>query len=73
MIILLVSCDRKLPIAEEILATATPLNDELEQYKMKWSFSTGETLTIQMPIEDLEWERHLRFSVKGNRLGVVSA
>lgn len=56
---------------EEILATATPLNDELEQYKMKWSFSTGETLTIQMPIEDLEWERHLRFSLKGNRLGVV--
>lgn len=56
---------------EEILAIATPLNDELEQYKMKWSFSTGETLTIQMPIEDLEWERHLRFSVKGNRLGVV--
>lgn len=56
---------------DEILATATPVADELEQYKMKWSFSTGETLTIQMPIEDLEWERHLRFSVKGNPLGMV--
>lgn len=56
---------------EEALATATPLNDELEQYKMKWSFSTGETLTIQMPIENIEWERHLRFSLKGNRLGVI--
>ncbi|KAI5064456.1 hypothetical protein GOP47_0021126 [Adiantum capillus-veneris] len=56
---------------EQVLATATPLDDEREQYKMKWSFSTGETLTIQMPIENLEWERHLRFSLKGNRLGVI--
>eukprot|EP00250_Pteridium_aquilinum_P019164 c24325_g1_i3 orf=748-2649(+) len=56
---------------EEILATATPLNDEVEQYKMKWSFSTGETLTIQMPLENIEWEQHLHFSVKGNRQGVV--
>ncbi|KAI5063844.1 hypothetical protein GOP47_0020514 [Adiantum capillus-veneris] len=58
---------------EQVLATATPLDDEREQYKMKWSFSTGETLTIQMPIENLEWERHLRFSLKGNRLGVTIA
>ncbi|KAH7388396.1 hypothetical protein KP509_16G074000 [Ceratopteris richardii] len=56
---------------EGVLATATPRNDELEQYKMKWTFSTGEILMIQMPIENLEWERNLRFSLKGNQLGMI--
>ena len=58
-------------VSEIILATATPVGDELEQYKMKWSLSTGETLTIQMPIENSQWERNLGFSVKGSSLGMV--
>lgn len=56
---------------DKIIATATPVADELEQYKMKWLFSSGETLTIQMPIEDQEWEQHLRFTLKGSQLGMV--
>jgi hypothetical protein len=49
-----------------------PVGDELEHYKMKWSLSTGETLTIQMPIENPQWEKNLGFSVKGSSPGMVS-
>lgn len=47
-----------------VVGTATPIADELEHHKMTWSLSSGEIFTIQMPIQQIQWERHLEFTLK---------
>lgn len=61
-------------IAEKVVATATPLAHELEEYKLSWSLSTGDTLIISRQMGDPEWERHLEFTLKtpGPGAGLVS-
>lgn len=59
---------------EKIVGSATPLADELEEYKLSWALSTGDTLIISRQMGDLDWERHLEFTLKtsGPSAGVVS-
>jgi hypothetical protein len=61
-------------IAEKVVATATPLAHELEEYKLSWSLSTGDTLIISRQMGDPEWERHLEFTLatSGPGAGLVS-
>lgn len=49
---------------ERIVGTATPLAHELEEYKLSWAFSTGDTLIISRQMGDLDWERHLEFTLR---------
>lgn len=53
----------------KVVGTATPIADELEQHKMTWSLSSGEIFTIQMPIQQIQWERHLEFTFKNTPKG----
>jgi hypothetical protein len=59
---------------EKIVGTATPLAHELEEYKLSWAFSTGDTLIISRQMGDLDWERHLEFTLRtsGPSAGLVS-
>ncbi|KAH9305592.1 hypothetical protein KI387_009996 [Taxus chinensis] len=43
--------------------------DDLENHRMTWEISSGEIFTIQMPIEQLNWERHLEFTLKNTPKG----
>lgn len=60
--------------ADRIVGTATPLADELEEYKLSWRLSTGDTLIISRQMSDLDWERHLEFTLRtpGPGAGLVS-
>ncbi|KAG0591822.1 hypothetical protein KC19_1G204700 [Ceratodon purpureus] len=49
---------------EKIVGTATPLAHELEEYKLSWALSTGDTLIISRQMGDVNWERHLEFTLK---------
>ncbi|CAM6070832.1 unnamed protein product [Sphagnum tenellum] len=49
---------------DKIAGSATPFAGELGQYKLSWALSTGETLIISRRMHDLDWERHLDFSLK---------
>ena len=59
---------------EKVVGTATPLAHELEEYKLSWALSTGDTLIISRSMDDLDWERHLEFTLRtsGPSAGVVS-
>ncbi|GLJ10870.1 hypothetical protein SUGI_0136940 [Cryptomeria japonica] len=52
-----------------VVGTATPIADDLENHRMTWELSSGEIFTIQMPIQQLEWERHLEFTLKNTPKG----
>eukprot|EP00252_Welwitschia_mirabilis_P021336 TRINITY_DN5457_c0_g1_i1.p1 TRINITY_DN5457_c0_g1~~TRINITY_DN5457_c0_g1_i1.p1 ORF type:complete len:853 (+),score=109.80 TRINITY_DN5457_c0_g1_i1:585-3143(+) len=54
---------------EKVVGTANPIADDLQHHRMTWALSTGENLTIQMPIEQLQWERHLQFTLKNTPKG----
>lgn len=54
---------------EKVVGTATPIADDLENHKMTWSLSSGEIFTIQMPIQQIKWERHLEFTLKNTPKG----
>ncbi|CAK9857891.1 unnamed protein product [Sphagnum jensenii] len=49
---------------DKIAGSATPFAGELGQYKLSWALSTGEMLIISRRMHDLDWERHLDFSLK---------
>lgn len=53
----------------KVVGTATPIADDLEHHKMTWSLSIGEIFTIQMPIQQIQWERHLEFTLKNTPKG----
>eukprot|EP01018_Ginkgo_biloba_P027905 Gb_32386 [translate_table: standard] len=53
----------------KVVGTATPIADDLEHHRMTWSLSSGEVFTIQMPIEQMQWERHLEFTLKNTPKG----
>ncbi|KAG0586351.1 hypothetical protein KC19_2G084200 [Ceratodon purpureus] len=55
---------------EKVVGSAAPLAHELEQYKLSWALSTGDTLVISRQIGDLNWERHLEFTLKTSGRGV---
>ena len=57
------------------MGSATPLAHELEEYKLSWALSTGDTLIISRQMSDLNWERHLEFTLKtsGRGSGLVSS
>jgi hypothetical protein len=57
--------------ADKIAGSATPFAGELGQYKLSWALSTGETLIISRRMHDLDWERHLDFSLKVPGPGLV--
>jgi hypothetical protein len=54
---------------EKIVGSATPLAHELEQYKLSWALSTGDTLVISRQMSDENWERHLEFTLKTSGRG----
>lgn len=54
---------------EKIVANASPLAHELEEYKLSWALSTGDTLIISRQMSDLNWERHLEFTLKTSGRG----
>ncbi|KAG0613348.1 hypothetical protein M758_6G096300 [Ceratodon purpureus] len=54
---------------EKIVGSATPLAHELEEYKLSWALSTGDTLIISRQMSDLNWERHLEFTLKTSGRG----
>lgn len=62
-------CGRVLKLAfnrttEKIIGTAKPKAHELEEYKLSWALSTGDTLVVSRPMGALDWERHLEFFLK---------
>lgn len=52
-----------------VVGSATPIADDLENHRMTWELSSGEIFTIQMPIQQMEWERHLEFTLKNTPKG----
>uniref|UniRef100_A0A7I4FBT1 GRPD C-terminal domain-containing protein n=1 Tax=Physcomitrium patens TaxID=3218 RepID=A0A7I4FBT1_PHYPA len=54
---------------EKIVGSATPLAHELEEYKLSWALSTGDTLIISRQMSDDNWERHLEFTLKTSGRG----
>ncbi|KAJ7529008.1 hypothetical protein O6H91_15G030100 [Diphasiastrum complanatum] len=58
--------------ADNIIASATPNADELDNYKLTWSFSSSETFSISRDIDDPEWERHVTLELKNTLGGPVS-
>lgn len=54
---------------EKIVASASPLAHELEEYKLSWALSTGDTLVISRQMSDVNWERHLEFVLKTSGRG----
>lgn len=57
--------------AVKVVGTAIPFADDLGQYKLRWSLSSGEMLTISRPMEELNWESNLIFSLDGSSHGLV--
>ncbi|OAE30292.1 hypothetical protein AXG93_3964s1050 [Marchantia polymorpha subsp. ruderalis] len=55
----------------KVVGTAIPFADDLGQYKLRWSLSSGEMLTISRPMEELNWESNLIFSLDGSSHGLV--
>lgn len=51
---------------EKVVGSATPLAHELEEYKLNWALSTGDTLIISRQMGDLDWERHLEFTLNAS-------
>ncbi|CAM6126838.1 unnamed protein product [Calypogeia fissa] len=56
---------------EKIVASATPIADDIGQYKLKWSFSSGEILTISRPMDEENWERNLNFELESSTYGLA--
>lgn len=56
---------------EKIVGSATPLAHELEEYKLSWALSTGDTLIISRQMGDQDWERHLEFTLNTSRAGLA--
>uniref|UniRef100_A0A0C9SAX8 TSA: Wollemia nobilis Ref_Wollemi_Transcript_1515_3156 transcribed RNA sequence n=1 Tax=Wollemia nobilis TaxID=56998 RepID=A0A0C9SAX8_9CONI len=52
-----------------VVGTATPIADDLEHHRMTWELSRGEIFSIQMPIEQENWERYLQFTIKNTPKG----
>ncbi|XP_024394182.1 glycine-rich domain-containing protein 2 isoform X1 [Physcomitrium patens] len=54
---------------EKIVGSAVPLAHELEEYKLSWALSTGDTLIVSRQLSDINWERHLEFTLKTSGRG----
>ncbi|KAL2654252.1 hypothetical protein R1flu_022380 [Riccia fluitans] len=55
----------------KVIATANPLTEDLGHYKLRWSLSSGEMLSISRPMDEPNWESKLIFSLDGSSRGLV--